>query len=220
MNGIAMTMGELMEMLAKIGLAALLAGVVGAEREWAGKWAGLRTHMLIAVGATLLTHVSLHWGDSGRIAAQIVTGVGFLGAGTIIQSRGAVHGLTTAAGLWVAAAIGVAIGARFYGDAVVVTAALLVILVALRPVERRLHHAPHAVVVQLDAGQTLSDLTQVVDEARIDVEHIAKNRADSTVTVAFHGSRNDCQRLLSVCGAAGFAARENGPASTLMTGPA
>jgi putative Mg2+ transporter-C (MgtC) family protein len=214
-----MTMAELMELLAKIGLAALLAGAVGAEREWTGKSAGLRTHMLIAVGSALLAHISVHLGDGARITAQIVTGVGFLGAGTIIQSRGAVRGLTTAAGLWVAAAIGIAIGARFYGDAVVVTVALLVILVALRPVERRLHHDQHAVLVQLDANQKLGDLTAVLDEARIEVEHLARSREDASVLVTFRGSRLDCQRLLDLCGVAGLAARPDSAAPSSMMAP-
>jgi len=216
-----MTLAEFWELLAKIGLAALLAGAVGAEREWTGKWAGLRTHMLIAVGATLLTHISVHLGDGGRIAAQIVSGVGFLGAGTIIQSRGAVRGLTTAAGLWVAAAIGVAIGAHLYADAVVVTVALLVILIALRPVERRLHHDQHAVVVQLDASQKLGDLIEVLEEARIEIEHLTRNPDNASVLVSFRGSRYDCHRLLDVCGAAGFNVREDAPAAaTMLTGPA
>jgi len=215
-----MTMAEFGELLAKIGLAALLAGAVGIEREWTGKWAGLRTHMLIAVGSTLLAHVSIHLGDGARITAQIVTGVGFLGAGTIIQSRGAVRGLTTAAGLWVAAAIGIAIGARFYADATIVTAALLVILVALRPVERWLHHEQHALVVQLDPTQKLSDLTEVLDEARIDVEHMVRNREDSSVQVAFRGSRIDCQRLIDLCNASGLTVRDDSAMSSLMTGPA
>jgi hypothetical protein len=106
----------LWEITVKIVLSSLLGGLIGAERERKGKWAGLRTHMLIAVGSALLTHISILVGreyavgsnawDPGRIAAQIVSGVGFIGAGTIIQSRGAVQGLTTAAGLWVASAIG------------------------------------------------------------------------------------------------------------------
>ena len=141
-------MSELEDIAVKIGLAALLAGIVGAEREWTGQWAGLRTHMLIAVGATLLTHISTTFGsvyhggsnawDPSRIAAEIVSGIGFLGAGTIIQSRGRVHGLTTAAGLWVAAAIGIAVGARYYKEAALTSVALFLILAALRPLERRL----------------------------------------------------------------------------------
>lgn len=141
-------MSPLWEITVKIALSSLLGGLIGAEREHKGKWAGLRTHMLIAVGSALLTHISILVGreyavgsnawDPGRIAAQIVSGVGFIGAGTIIQSRGSVQGLTTAAGLWVASAIGIAVGGGFYSEAIVTTGALLVILVALRPLERLL----------------------------------------------------------------------------------
>jgi putative Mg2+ transporter-C (MgtC) family protein len=141
----------LWEITVKIVLSSLLGGLIGAERERKGKWAGLRTHMLIAVGSTLLTHISILIGreyalgsnawDPGRIAAQIVSGVGFIGAGTIIQSRGSVHGLTTAAGLWVASALGIAVGAGFYGEAIVTTGALLLILVALLPVQRLLQRS-------------------------------------------------------------------------------
>lgn len=140
-------MTDLTEVGLKIGLAALLAGIAGAERERSGHWAGLRTHMLIAVGAALLTHISTRFGathhagsnawDPARISAEIVSGIGFLGAGTIIQARGRVHGLTTAAGLWVAAAIGIAVGARFYWEAVLTSVALFVILAGLRPLEKR-----------------------------------------------------------------------------------
>jgi putative Mg2+ transporter-C (MgtC) family protein len=141
-------MTEIEEIAIKIGLAALLSGIVGAEREWVGQWAGLRTHMLIAVGAALITHISTTFGavyhgesnawDPSRMAAEIISGVGFIGAGTIIQARGRVHGLTTAAGLWAAAAIGIAVGARYYREAAVTAVALLLILVALKPVERLL----------------------------------------------------------------------------------
>lgn len=139
-------MMEIEEIAIKIGLAALFSGIVGAEREWTGQWAGLRTHMLIAIGATLLTHISTTFGahyhggsnawDPSRLAAEVVSGIGFLGAGTIIQARGRVHGLTTAAGLWVAAAIGIAVGAKYYREAAVTSVALFVILVGLRPIER------------------------------------------------------------------------------------
>jgi putative Mg2+ transporter-C (MgtC) family protein len=130
----------------KVALSAVLAGAVGLERELTGKPAGLRTHMLIAVGSALLTDLSLQIGplfaggstawDPGRIASQIVPGVGFICAGTILQARGTVHGLTTAAGLWMASAIGMAVGATFYAQAVIGTVAVLIILAALRPVER------------------------------------------------------------------------------------
>ena len=202
-------MSPLLEIAAKIGLSALLAGVVGAEREWTGKWAGLRTHMLISVGSTFLTHVSIVVGplfasgsnawDPGRIAAQIVTGVGFIGAGTIIQSRGAVHGLTTAAGLWVASAIGIAVGVGLFAEATIVTLALLVILIALRPVERRLLRGDRrTVVLQLSPEQKISTLMAILEEERIRTEDLAieESAEGTSVSVRFQGSVEDSARLV------------------------
>jgi putative Mg2+ transporter-C (MgtC) family protein len=124
-------------------LAAVLGGAVGLERELVGKPAGLRTNLLIAMGAALFTHVSLAIpavsgsGDPARVAAQVVAGVGFLGAGTIIHARNAVHGLTSAATVWVVAGLGVAVGAGVEHDAVLATLIVLVALTALRAVEHR-----------------------------------------------------------------------------------
>ncbi len=203
--GMMMTPADLLHMTEKIGLAALLAGAVGAEREWTGARAGLRTHMLIAVGAALVTEISTHFGDNGRLAAQVVSGVGFLGAGTIIQSRGAVHGLTTAAGLWVAAALGIAVGAGAYGEATVATVALLLILSGLRPVERLLRrHDRRTVVAQLGAGQTLSDLMGVLDDAQIEVEDLSRNPGSPAVVIHFRGSKVDSHRMIELAALAGL----------------
>src|SRR5262249_46826822 len=115
-----------LELLLQLLLAALLGGIVGVERELKGKPAGLRTNVLICVGATLFTVLSLHVaegrGDPGRVAAQIIPGVGFIGAGTILHMRGAVTGLTSAATIWVVSAIGVALGLRAYVEALGTTA--------------------------------------------------------------------------------------------------
>ena len=127
----------------RLALAAVLGGAVGLERELAGKPAGLRTNLLIAMGAALFTHVSLAIpaltgsGDPARVAAQVVAGVGFLGAGTIIHARHAVHGLTSAATVWVVAGLGVAVGVGVEHDAVLATLIVLVALTALRAVEQR-----------------------------------------------------------------------------------
>lgn len=124
-------------------LAAVLGGVVGLERELAGKPAGLRTNLLVAVGAALFTHVSLvipaqaGLGDPARVAAQVVAGVGFLGAGTILHARGVVHGLTSAATLWVVAALSVAVGAGAAHDALLATGLVLLALLGLRRLETR-----------------------------------------------------------------------------------
>ncbi len=112
-----------LDLLVKLIIAVLLGGVIGFERELAGKPAGLRTNILICVGAALLMDLSVRIGiteqgtrigDPARIAAQVVSGVGFLGAGTIMQSQGMVTGLTSAATIWVVAAIGMAVGAGYY----------------------------------------------------------------------------------------------------------
>ena len=131
-----------LDLLAGLLLSTVLGGAIGWEREHAGKPAGLRTNILICIAATLLTDLSVSAAasasavaDPGRIAAQIVTGMGFLGAGTIIQSRGHVTGLTTAATLWVVAAIGMAVGFGAWVEAVGTTLLVLVTLIPLRKVE-------------------------------------------------------------------------------------
>jgi putative Mg2+ transporter-C (MgtC) family protein len=119
-------------MLGRIVLAAVLAGVVGYERETADKPAGMRTHILVGVGSALFTLVSAHGfagqAEPSRIAAQIVTGVGFLGAGTIFRGEGFILGLTTAATIWAVAALGMAVGAGMYVTSVVATVVMYVIL--------------------------------------------------------------------------------------------
>ena len=99
-------------------LAGLLGGLIGAEREYRAKVAGMRTHLLVAIGSALMLIVSRYGfdgqGDPSRVAAQVVSGIGFIGAGAIMVQRHSVHGLTTAAGIWVAAGIGMAIAAGMY----------------------------------------------------------------------------------------------------------
>ena len=123
-------------------LAAGLGAAIGIEREVRRKPAGLRTNILIAVGSALFTTVSIaltaNGGTPDRIAAQIVTGVGFLGAGAILHSERNVHGLTTAATIWVNAAIGMAAGTGAYTMASVATAITLVVLAVLGPIETHL----------------------------------------------------------------------------------
>jgi putative Mg2+ transporter-C (MgtC) family protein len=130
-------------LLLKLGLATLLGGVIGLERELSGKPAGLRTNILICIGATLFTVVSIHMLpigqgglDASRIPAQIVSGVGFIGAGAILHARGSVTGLTSAATIWVVAAIGMALGSGAYVEAVGTAALVMVVLWGLRSVER------------------------------------------------------------------------------------
>ena len=123
-----------LEPILKLIIAFVLSGIVGLEREVSLKPAGLRTHLLVGLGSSLLTILSIEafpGSDPARIAASVVVGVGFLGAGTILKTEQKIIGLTTAATLWIAASIGVAVGAGFYIIAFVSTAlAYLALLLA------------------------------------------------------------------------------------------
>ena len=119
----------------RILLAVLLGGVIGFERERQQRPAGLRTFMLVSVGSCIFTLISYHGfigGDPARVAAQIVSGIGFLGAGVTIQRKGTVYGLTSAAGIWAVAAVGMAVGTGRYYIAVFSTLAIAVVLGLLR----------------------------------------------------------------------------------------
>jgi len=138
-------------------VAALCGGLLGLERESEGKAAGLRTHLLVGLGAALATQLSLAVSDFGvrgfadpaRIAAQIVSGIGFIGAGVILQSRGSVRGLTTAATLWVAAMIGMAAGMEAYLQAGFVTVIALLALRGLSHLDAHFRRQPQWHVLEV-----------------------------------------------------------------------
>lgn len=133
------------DLLLKLTLAVILGGAIGLEREIKAKPAGLRTNILICVGAALLSDISVRIGmidgtrigDPARLAAQIVSGIGFIGAGTIMQGGGMVTGLTSAATIWVVAAIGIAIGSGFYVEAAGSGILVMVVLAWLTRIENR-----------------------------------------------------------------------------------
>ena len=116
--------------IGRLALAAALGMVIGVERTYRAKTAGIRTHFLVALGSALFMIVSRYGfdgaGDPGRVAAQIVSGIGFIGAGTILVQKHAVHGLTTAAGMWVAAGIGMASAGGLYVIAISATVLSLI----------------------------------------------------------------------------------------------
>jgi putative Mg2+ transporter-C (MgtC) family protein len=135
-----MTPTPIVDVFLRLALAAGLGGVIGLEREYHRKPAGLRTNMLIALGSALFSVLSIEVGSGAgspdRIAAQVITGIGFLGAGAIMRTGGDVHGLTTAATIWVNAAIGMAAGVGAFGVATGAAATTLVVLVVLPFIER------------------------------------------------------------------------------------
>ncbi len=134
------------EVIIRIIIIIVLSGLIGLERKHYRKPAGFRTNVLVGLGSTILALTSIYIYnnfnasgnvDIGRIVGQIVTGIGFLGAGAIIQARGAVHGLTTAASIWVVAAIGMTVGLGYYFMAVAGTIGVLIVLLVLGRIEHR-----------------------------------------------------------------------------------
>jgi putative Mg2+ transporter-C (MgtC) family protein len=174
--------------LARLTLAAVLGGAIGFERELRDREAGLRTHLLVCLGSALFTIVSAYGfrefltsgdqvvrADPTRIAAQIVTGIGFLGAGAIIRQGLSVRGLTTAATLWVSAAIGIAAGAGYYSGAVLGTVVTLIALWPLRiaayRVFERLRPEERSIVVELRQGTRATELMEALEREHARIEH-------------------------------------------------
>jgi putative Mg2+ transporter-C (MgtC) family protein len=178
------------ELVLRLVVAAVLAGLIGIEREVRDQPAGFRTHILVSLGACLFALVSAYSfealvepGNPGlvrydptRIAAQIVTGIGFLGAGAIIRYGMSVRGLTTAASLWVVAAIGMAVGFGAYLLAGAATAIALLALFLLRPVRtllvRGLKRGHEEFLIEADIGFPLEDLMHVLTVEGLRVDHL------------------------------------------------
>jgi putative Mg2+ transporter-C (MgtC) family protein len=178
------------EVLLRVVVAAVLGGAIGVERELREREAGLRTHLLVCVGSALFTIVSAYGFrdfftaggnvsriDPTRIAAQIVSGIGFLGAGAIIRQGLSVRGLTTAATLWVVAAIGLTAGAGYYSAAAITTAVALVSLWPLRLLAfraiRRFRPESGRLLVQLSSGESPGPLITEVERLGARIESVA-----------------------------------------------
>lgn len=179
-----------LELLLRLVLAVLLGGAIGLERELSGKPAGLRTNILICVGATLFTVLSLRLsdgrGDPARVAAQILPGVGFIGAGTILHARGSISGLTSAATIWVVAAIGMALGGGAYTEALGTTLLVMVILQGLgyfeRAVARRSTHSRLLIHAKPDAG-SLEELEALVRRTGLELTHVESRRENVDLVI-------------------------------------
>lgn len=166
----------------KLILSMILGAVVGFERRRKGQIAGMRTFALISMGATLVMLISIYIpqvyfglknGDPGRIAAQVVSGIGFLGAGAIIQMKGSVRGLTTAAGIWMAACIGLAVGAGMYLISIIATLLIIFILVNIERIEMRHNFLWESKIIQLKASGILDDIQGVRDIFKANDIHIS-----------------------------------------------
>ena len=161
-------MGTELDITLRLAVAMLLGGVIGFEREYRAKDAGFRTHFLVALGSALFCIVSQYgFGfelkDSSRVAAQVVSGIGFLGAGTIIFQKNVVRGLTTAAGLWVTAAIGLACGTGMYLPAIVTT---LMVLIGLEILSVVIPRVSTSVVILSFSATAQESVKKAVREVR------------------------------------------------------
>src|SRR5213595_2735248 len=204
------------EALVRLVLAAALGGAVGLERELREREAGFRTHMLVAVGSALFTIASAYGfreflvnggsvvrADPTRIAAQIVTGIGFLGAGAIIRQGLAVSGLTTAATLWVVAAIGMASGAGYYSAAVITTGVALLALWPLRTLAyrsvRRFRGDTGLLLVELPAGQSPASVIDAVEtESQVETIEVRQEGDRRVLELTLHLPRGELsQRIVS-----------------------
>jgi putative Mg2+ transporter-C (MgtC) family protein len=192
-----------LDLLLHLVLAVVFGGVIGFERERRGKPAGLRTNVLICVGATLFTELSISMagavGDPGRVAAQIVTGVGFLGAGTILHSRGYITGLTSAATIWLVAAIGMAIGTDAVLEAAGATFLVVVVLRFLARLERRLARRQETSRVVVEVSSDPNDVHEVeeaVRKAGVEIQEMHSERMqDKTVVELVMRGPLSCQEV-------------------------
>lgn len=166
------------DLILRLFVALLLGCIIGYERESIHSPAGLRTHALVSVGSALFTILSIYmgwWGgdfrEPGRIAAQIVTGIGFLGAGTILRHRAGIRGLTTAASLWAMAGIGMAAGAGFYLPAAVTTLFVFLSLRFLKRFERKVPVAKRdrALILNLHDQESIPRLSEIFSSMKVHV---------------------------------------------------
>ncbi len=202
--------------LLRLGLAMVLGALVGMERERGERAAGMRTLALVSLGSALFMIISAYGFsefsgnnafslDPSRIAAQVVTGIGFLGAGTILLRRNTVRGLTTAAAIWAVAAIGLACGIGQVVTAIMATVLTLIVLAVLRPVEGLLfpRQRPHALQVRVDqaeVGSVLTRLREICERERISVGmlQVRESRHGEVIEARCRiGERVDSGRLLT-----------------------
>ncbi|MBZ5703825.1 MAG: MgtC/SapB family protein [Acidobacteriia bacterium] len=174
-------------------VAAILGGIIGLERELRHKPAGLRTNMFICFGAAMFTVLgdelaSSFGGDHTRVAAQIIPGIGFIGAGSILHSRGSVTGLTTAATLFVVASVGMAAGGGLYITAVFATGVILVALAVLGKLERQFALKSMRYSFEVMGKNTeamLSELNRILDEERLGLQDVRAVSMDGLSRVVF-----------------------------------
>jgi putative Mg2+ transporter-C (MgtC) family protein len=193
--------------LFRIALAGALGGAIGLERELKHKPAGLRTNMFICLGAALFTILSAELageftGDHTRIAAQIIPGIGFIGAGSILHSRGSVQGITTAATIFVVASVGMAAGGGLYLTAILSTVLIMLALIVLGWLETRFNLKPLPTLYEV-FGENAEELTNAINGVLEDMHHVMESVQVSKVNSHYRmqfvvtNTLSERQRLLS-----------------------
>ena len=202
-----------LEFILRIFVAAVLGGLIGLEREYREKAAGLRTHFLVALGSALFMIISAHGFDGilkdpnmrldvSRIAAQVVSGIGFIGAGTIIFQTHVVRGLTTAAGLWVTSAIGMTAGAGMYVLSIATTILVILCLEALYFILQHFGTRNISVTFSTPKEQNIKLVLQQLREKEVIIDSYEMNRKDTSsghyylVTMEMKVKRNHYQNHL------------------------
>lgn len=197
------------DVLLKLGIGAAIGGAIGFERELHGRPAGIRTHMMMVIGVVLFCEVSKAFApnDQARIAAQVLTGVGFLGAGTILRLGAEIKGLTSAASIWAAAALGMAVstGGAFLWVALFGTALALVTLAVVDDIERRLvpHAHPRNMQVEVDSLDRLTEVMAAIQQTggKVKGARFTSNGEGHHIELDVQGASDPC--LASVAGCAG-----------------
>ena len=181
--------------LFRLVLAAVLSGIVGFEREFHGRAAGFRTHILLCVGSVLVMLTSIHIFevyigrvacDPARLAAGVVTGIGFLGAGTIMRSKASVRGLTTAASLWVVAGMGLAVGSGLYFASIVTTVIAIITLMFFSRIEHamiRKDWYKTVIIEAKDGAEQLKGIRDVLAEHRAQITDFGADRSSDGVNM-------------------------------------
>lgn len=195
------------EVILRLVLSAIIGGLIGMEREANNRPAGLRTHILVTIGSSLIMLISIDGfnnlsstADPARLAAQVVSGIGFLGAGTILRQGNSVKGLTTAASLWVCAGIGLAIGGGYYLGALVTCIIVLFSLTNLGAFENNILNKSHKTLVIecIERPGLIGDIGQVLGELHVTIKDIKITRDFSTDDILDLSDSSDMHERIQV----------------------
>ena len=180
-------------------IAGLLGGLIGFEREFRAKEAGLRTHFLVALGSALFMLISQYAFtgrfDAARVAAQVVSGIGFIGAGVIIFQKNVVRGVTTAAGLWVAGAIGLACGAGMYDIAAAATLMTIICLETMHLITRHYGEKSLTLTISPVTSESLSGILEQLRKTNLEIESF--NFSDNSAFIYMHLRQRNYQAVIN-----------------------